>query len=524
MIDDQDSRIIYSGSWGDWTSDSTNYSGTIKYLQNPTGTETASLTFNGTGIEVIVCTNSDRGMYEVVIDGTSYGKVDTYASSTGRQTVIYSKTDLSSGEHTIVLKAINERCSSASGTKVELDAFRVLKASALPKIPEGEQGLVLASETNRVMLMWDGADDATSYNIYVGDELVGTATDNYAWIENLEAGKPYAFVVKAVSNGAERTISELKTSTIEAQEEVTEGVEPAKVTGLKAYKGDSDSSAKLVWDASENAVSYEVYVDGTLVIETENTSCTLTNLSDDSSHRIMVVAVGQGKVRSDKTVLNMKLAGLEEEPADNSHGNAGSSQTEGSGNGQNTNQTGGTGGSQTGSTEKTSGSQTTLKVGETQDKGNFSYKVITDSTVEVVKLKNTKLTSVKIGNSVVLNGKTYKVTSVAANLFKNNKTVKKVTVGKNVTKIGNNAFSGCTSLKSVSINGKKLTSIGKKAFNGCKNLTSIKIKSTSLKTVGAKAFKGISKKAVIKVPAAKLKAYQKLLAKKGQSSSVVIKK
>ena len=40
--------------------------------------------------------------------------------------------------------------------------------------------------------------------------------------------------------------------------------------------------------------------------------------------------------------------------------------------------------------------------------------------------------------------------------FKNSKKVKKVIVGKNVTKIGNNAFIGCKNLKKISFN-KKLT-------------------------------------------------------------------
>ena len=50
------------------------------------------------------------------------------------------------------------------------------------------------------------------------------------------------------------------------------------------------------------------------------------------------------------------------------------------------------------------------------------------------------------------------------------------------------------------------------------------LKTKKLKKVGKNAFQGIHKKAVIKVPSAKYKAYTKLLAKKGQSKSVKIKK
>ncbi len=98
-----------------------------------------------------------------------------------------------------------------------------------------------------------------------------------------------------------------------------------------------------------------------------------------------------------------------------------------------------------------------------------------------------------------------------------------VTIKKNVTVIGKNAFAGCAKLKKVTVQGNKLKQIGSKAFYNCKKLKTITIKSKALKRVDKNAFKGINKKAVIKVPAAKLKAYKKLLAKKGQSKTVKIK-
>ena len=69
-IDNADERIAYVGDWGNWTQDkNVNYMDTIEYLQNPNGGETATLTFKGTGIKVIGCTNKDRGKIEVLIDG-----------------------------------------------------------------------------------------------------------------------------------------------------------------------------------------------------------------------------------------------------------------------------------------------------------------------------------------------------------------------------------------------------------------------------------------------------------------------
>lgn len=167
-----------------------------------------------------------------------------------------------------------------------------------------------------------------------------------------------------------------------------------------------------------------------------------------------------------------------------------------------------------------------VEQGKVYEKGGYCYKVtsLSKQTVEVTGIKNPKLTKVTIYNAVNLGGKDYKVTSVKASAFKKNKKVTSVQIGKNVAKIGDSAFEGCTKLKKVTIKSTNLTQIGKKAFAGCAKLKNITIKSAKLKKVGKNAFKDIYKKAVIKVPAAKYKKYKKLLAKKGQKKTVTIKK
>ena len=92
------------------------------------------------------------------------------------------------------------------------------------------------------------------------------------------------------------------------------------------------------------------------------------------------------------------------------------------------------------------------------------------------------------------------MTAISKNAFKNNKKIKKVTVGKNIKTIGSGTFSGC------------------------KNLKTIIIMSKQIKTVGKNAFKGIHSKAEIKVPKKKLKSYKKIFSKKSQNSTVTITK
>ena len=164
----------------------------------------------------------------------------------------------------------------------------------------------------------------------------------------------------------------------------------------------------------------------------------------------------------------------------------------------------------------------TLAVGTVKEVKGQKYKVLSASTVAFVGVINGKTKKVNIPKTVQINKKTYKVVQIAKNALKGSD-VQTVVIGANVTAIQDQAFAGCKKLKKVTV-GANVKSIGKAAFKDCKNLKSITVKSTKLKTVKANALKGINKKATIKVPAKKLKNYQKLFRKKGQSSSVKIKK
>lgn len=70
-----------------------------------------------------------------------------------------------------------------------------------------------------------------------------------------------------------------------------------------------------------------------------------------------------------------------------------------------------------------------------------------------VQLKKKNLT---IPNQVILNNQTFQVTSIAKNVLRNNKKITKLIIGKNVQRVGKNAFSGCSKLKYVIIKGKKI--------------------------------------------------------------------
>ncbi|MBE5929269.1 MAG: hypothetical protein E7267_07910, partial [Lachnospiraceae bacterium] len=67
-------------------------------------------------------------------------------------------------------------------------------------------------------------------------------------------------------------------------------------------------------------------------------------------------------------------------------------------------------------------------------------------------------------------------------------------------------------LKSLTI-GKNVTTIGNKAFFKCKGLKKVVIKAKKLKKVGAGAFKKANKKMTVKAPKKLQKKYKKLIKK-----------
>ena len=148
------------------------------------------------------------------------------------------------------------------------------------------------------------------------------------------------------------------------------------------------------------------------------------------------------------------------------------------------------------SVENQAGEDKDVNTETTLTDGKLIYKILLDASadgkkagkVKVIGLKKKSLKKIAVKSVVKLNGKKYKVTSIAANAFKGNKKITKVTIGKNVRSIGKKAFFGCKKLKSVKIKSKKLK-VGKKAFyrKGGKKLT-IKVPK-KLKKKYKKAFK-----------------------------------
>ncbi|MDT8715431.1 hypothetical protein IAI10_02010 [Clostridium sp. 19966] len=114
---------VYSGNWIADTS-SNLYGGSCFYSSNVG--DSATFKFKGTGIALVTCTYPDRGIANVYVDGILDTTVDNYSSTQQWNKVIYTKTGLTFGEHTIKIEVTNTKNPSATGYKILIDYFQVI--------------------------------------------------------------------------------------------------------------------------------------------------------------------------------------------------------------------------------------------------------------------------------------------------------------------------------------------------------------------------------------------------------------
>ena len=136
-----------------------------------------------------------------------------------------------------------------------------------------------------------------------------------------------------------------------------------------------------------------------------------------------------------------------------------------------------------------------------------SYVLTKDGGVRFESVNNPKATKVVVPDYIQINGKKYPVTSISNNAFKNNKKLKNLVVGKNVTTIGSKAFQGCKNLTNVDLKASKVSKIQAKAFSDCKKLKTMKVNGNTLKSVSKNAFSGSPKKVKVTIYAKSKKVF-----------------
>lgn len=139
-------------------------------------------------------------------------------------------------------------------------------------------------------------------------------------------------------------------------------------------------------------------------------------------------------------------------------------------------------------------------------RGKYIYKVTSvtkkqNGNVQVCGFaKGKKAATIVIPSTITINGKKFKVTSIAPKAFLKNKTVKKVVIGNNVKIVGTKAFYNAKKLYTITI-GKNVTTIKSQAFGKLPKLKKVVVRSKKLKKlkkIKKKIFKPVKHKFTIK--------------------------
>lgn len=121
-MEESSPHLAWSGSWGRAT-DSRYSDGALKWSNTAGAKVTAD--FTGTAVSWRGVKAPSFGKAAVYLDGLHVATVNCYSSTTKRQALLFSRSALTPGEHTLEIKVLGYRSSVSSGNTVAVDAIDV---------------------------------------------------------------------------------------------------------------------------------------------------------------------------------------------------------------------------------------------------------------------------------------------------------------------------------------------------------------------------------------------------------------
>ncbi len=111
-IEQTDSSVTYMGNWS--ANGLSIHSGGSAVLSSDAGAK-ATFTFTGTGVSLIGYRDEWSGIGQVYLDNVLAATIDTYASQSAAQAVLYTANGLASGSHTLRSRLRERRTQTPAG-------------------------------------------------------------------------------------------------------------------------------------------------------------------------------------------------------------------------------------------------------------------------------------------------------------------------------------------------------------------------------------------------------------------------
>jgi hypothetical protein len=120
-VEQNDPSVAYSG--GNWSTNTTAQSSGGSAVLSMDKNARSTVTFSGTAVKWIGYRDQWSGKARVYVDGLLMSTVDTYASPSQAQAVLYTATGLASGVHTLTIEVAGKRSALSGGNWVWVDAI-----------------------------------------------------------------------------------------------------------------------------------------------------------------------------------------------------------------------------------------------------------------------------------------------------------------------------------------------------------------------------------------------------------------
>ncbi|RLA68800.1 MAG: hypothetical protein DRG30_10835, partial [Epsilonproteobacteria bacterium] len=174
----------------------------------------------------------------------------------------------------VIAHPVNTGCSDSPPSNTVSEDFPTPVAPNCPLTPTGLTATPGAPGSDNIYLNWDDMQYADSYVVYIDGSSVGTTIGSEYYYTTGVGGQTYLFKVSSLSNDFEctETAPSTEVSAVYPDEPAAEC--PSAPTNFVATN--ASTTITCSWDNMAFAGSYNVYSNGALLTNTDNTSYTFS--------------------------------------------------------------------------------------------------------------------------------------------------------------------------------------------------------------------------------------------------------